>query len=580
MSDWIESNFITFDGLTLFYRYKKPKNKTKNTLLFLHRGHEHSGRITSFANKLAQDDYWCFSFDLRGHGLSNGIRSWAPNFNTWVKDLNSFSGHIQNEFSINTKDTLLIANSIGSVMAVSWILNYATNLRGCILGAPAFSIKLYIPFALTFLRLVSKISDKKFVTSYVKPTLLTRNKEEADKYKKDPLITKNIGVNVLVTLFDTYINCFNRLKDFEIPTLIFTAGKDYIVNNKTHKIFYNGISSPIKKHILLKNFRHAIFHENEQHKVIVPSQAFIKNIFTKENRSLPAVIPSARQHTIDEHEKLILKTSFFLQIYYSLFRSLLKNIGKFSNGIAIGLKYGFDSGISLDYIYKNKKSGKNWFGRFIDSIYLNSVGWKGIRTRKVHVKNTLMSISKKLNSEGVEPVIFDIASGPGRYLFESQKELEFSTSLYLNDLDKNSIQHAKAISNEFSSENTTFKNRDVFESFHKHEFNKKPNIIIISGLFELYENNYSAYNVVNNMKNIIDNGGYLIYTGQPWHPQLNLIGRILNNRNGKRWIMRTRVQTEIDQLIESSGFNKLGTESDELGIFTVSCAQSTNTINV
>ena len=174
MEKWHEGRFRTMDGIVLFYRYKEPKLKTNNVLLFLHRGHEHSARIMPFANSVSQDEYWCFGFDLRGHGQSEGDRAWARNFDVWVNDLNCFVGHISQQFGLSSKNTVLIANSVGSVMALSWILNYAPNLKGCILGAPAFSIKLYIPFALPILKLLSKVSDKYFVTSYVRSSLLTR----------------------------------------------------------------------------------------------------------------------------------------------------------------------------------------------------------------------------------------------------------------------------------------------------------------------------------------------------------------------------------------------------------------------
>ncbi len=47
---------------------------------------------------------------------------------------------------------------------------------------------------------------------------------------------------------------------------------------------------------------------------------------------------------------------------------------------------GFDSGSSLDYVYQNQPQGSNAFGRLVDKIYLNSVGWRGIRQRKTHLQ--------------------------------------------------------------------------------------------------------------------------------------------------------------------------------------------------
>lgn len=572
MTEWQQSSFTTFDGLTIFYRYRAPKRQTHDTLLLLHRGHEHSARMTTVADHLSEEDFWCFAFDLRGHGLSGGMRAWAPDFNTWVKDLNSFSGHLHQKFSINTNDILLIANSVSSVIALSWILNYGANVKGCILAAPAFSIKLYIPLALAALKVLSKFSSQQFVTSYVRPNLLTRDKQAAKAYDEDPLITKKIGVNVLVTLFDASKNAFKRLEDFETPVLLLTAGNDHIVHNKLHSQFINKISSTVKEHILLDGFRHALFFEKEQHKVIDPCKSFIESVFGFKAKQLPAVIPNARPHTEIEYKELLDNGAKSKQLYYGMFRYLLTLVGKYSHGISIGLKKGFDSGVMLDYVYQNKPSGTNFFGKMIDGVYLNSVGWRGIRTRKNHIKKSLQLLTRNIHKEGAAPIILDVASGVGRYLFEIQKEEPYPVELHLNDIDTNSTVQAKALASEFGSKDSTFMNQDVFTLSPSKTTSPQPNIIVVSGLFELYGNNTQVHRVLENLFSLLQEGGYLIYTGQPWHPQLELIGRLLNNRQGKRWVMRRRIQAEMDQLVSSAGFNKLNTASDDLGIFTVSCA--------
>jgi len=69
-------------------------------------------------------------------------------------------------------------------------------------------------------------------------------------------------------------------------------------------------------------------------------------------------------------------------------------------------------------------------------------------------------------------------------------------------------------------------------------------------------------------------GGYLVYTGQPWHPQLEMIARALtSHREGQAWIMRRRTQAEMDQLVERAGFRKIDQRIDEFGIFTVAMAE-------
>src|SRR5260370_27637861 len=71
----------------------------------------------------------------------------------------------------------------------------------------------------------------------------------------------------------------------------------------------------------------------------------------------------------------------------------------------------------------------------------------------------------------------------------------------------------------------------------------------------------------------LEDDGYLIYTNQPWHPQLEMIARVLTNRDGKPWVMRCRPQAEMDELVRNAGFEKLEMLIDADGIFTVSLAR-------
>jgi hypothetical protein len=75
------------------------------------------------------------------------------------------------------------------------------------------------------------------------------------------------------------------------------------------------------------------------------------------------------------------------------------------------------------------------------------------------------------------------------------------------------------------------------------------------------------------LADIVEPGGYLLYTNQPWHPQLEFIARVLRNREGKCWIMRRRTQAEMDELVHLAGFDKVSQQIDPWGLFTVSIAR-------
>src|SRR5207249_11078227 len=73
-------------------------------------------------------------------------------------------------------------------------------------------------------------------------------------------------------------------------------------------------------------------------------------------------------------------------LYRARARLAIQVAGRLSAGIALGHTTGFDSGSTLDYVYRNQPQGTGPFGRLIDKGYLDSIGWRGIRQRKIHVE--------------------------------------------------------------------------------------------------------------------------------------------------------------------------------------------------
>jgi Putative methyltransferase len=103
-------------------------------------------------------------------------------------------------------------------------------------------------------------------------------------------------------------------------------------------------------------------------------------------------------------------------IYYGTFKLLLETIGQLSDGIRLGLQYGFDSGVMLEYIYRNQPSGRTFIGKAIDRIYLNAVGWRGIRQRGEILKGILRQTIHENYAQGITTHLLDVACGGGRSL--------------------------------------------------------------------------------------------------------------------------------------------------------------------
>ena len=556
--------FKSFDDNKLFYR-KWNYSPTKKTLIILHRGHEHSERLNDFATSYLLEEYNIFAYDLRGHGYTKAEVS--PVFMDYVRDLEYFKNYLFNEYAVKEEDIFVIANSIAGVIVTAWIHDFAPKISGMALIAPAFEIKLYVPFANELIGLTTRLKKDLIIQSYVKAKVLTHDPEQQKAYNSDRLISKSINGKLLVDLQKAGKRIVEDAGAIDIPTLILSAEKDFVVKNSVQKDFYVRIESDVKEFITLPDFYHGILFEKDKEIAYHIIKNFLPLAYNhkKEESSL-----KAETFTSKEYEKLSLKVMPITEkLNYDFQKWALGKIGRLSKGMSLGLKYGFDSGISLDYVYKNTPKGKNLLGKIIDKGYLEAIGWKGIRIRKEHLLAILDKRIQEIQESGRKVKILDIAGGTGNYLFDVKKKYP-DTEIVINEfiLDNIKIGEKTIEKNDFTD--IRFTNHSCFEPDTYKLIDFEPNITIISGIFELFSDNELINQAIQGIISISDQNSFLIYTGQPWHPQLKMIAYVLNSHQKKDWIMRRRSQKELDNIMEYNGIEKDEMLIDDFGIFTVS----------
>ena len=62
------ATFKSWDGTELFYRTWQSDNESNRAVIYLHRGHEHSGRLSELVEGIGFSDIQAFAYDARGHG--------------------------------------------------------------------------------------------------------------------------------------------------------------------------------------------------------------------------------------------------------------------------------------------------------------------------------------------------------------------------------------------------------------------------------------------------------------------------------------------------------------------------------
>ncbi|TRX38009.1 alpha/beta fold hydrolase [Flavobacterium sp. ZT3R18] len=580
-----EHTFTSHDGQVIFYRNWKETTEqpADRVIVLLHRGHEHSGRIEHIVNELNMNDTAFFAWDVRGCGRTEGPRGYAPSFMTWVQDLDVFVQHINRQYGIPIENIVVIAQSVGAVIAATWVHDYAPKIKALILASPAFSVDLIFPGAKQGIALYQKLFGQFFVKSYVKGKQLTHDPERVKSYHTDPLVALPIASNVLLDLYTVSDRIISDAGAIVTPTQILISGKDAVVRDKQQHQFFDSLSSAIKEKHVLNGFFHDTLGELDREIAFDLIRKFVQKVESNTTK-VDLLDADTKGYTFNEYQELLKPkaSSFFNEINFALTRGSMKLIGKrASKGVKIGVETGFDSGSSLDYVYLNKAQGLGFYkaiglGKIIDRGYLDSIGWQGIRIRKQNLEKLIGKYIEVLHNENIEVRIMDIASGHGRYILDAiVPHREKVSSVLLRDYsDINVKAGSEMIAERKLTAFAEFKNADAFYEEGIASVNPKPSIAVVSGVYELFSDNNLLKASLSGLNKAIVKGGYLIYTNQPWHPQVELIARTLNNHQGKgRWVMRRRTQAEMDQLVANAGFEKIEQLQDQWGIFTVSVAR-------
>lgn len=229
-----------------------------------------------------------------------------------------------------------------------------------------------------------------FVKSYVKPTQLTHDPARIAPYTRDPLITRPIAVNVLPDVDAAADRVVADAAAIQVPTQVLVSGDDQVVYREPQQVFFDNLSSPVKELHVLDGFYYDTLGGLGRKQAMALVCDFIGRIFAEPVAAPGLLAADQKGYTNAEFDSLSQPAASALaRAYWAMSRFWIKVGGRLSTGMKQSLATGFDSGSTLDYVYRNRRPGHTPIGRLVDGVYLNSIGWRGIRVRKTHLERLI-----------------------------------------------------------------------------------------------------------------------------------------------------------------------------------------------
>ncbi|MBF8303120.1 MAG: Methyltransf 20 protein [Candidatus Dadabacteria bacterium] len=254
-------------------------------------------------------------------------------------------------------------------------------------------------------------------------------------------------------------------------------------------------------------------------------------------------------------------------IYYKFYSLFLRTVGMFSEGMRIGFTHGFDSGMIMNYVCQNTPSGRFYIGKVLDRIFLNQVTCKAFRAIKEIQKNVIKNYLQERN--GDPTFIVDLASGKADYIYDALSETNGNVKVLLRDLDETALKESRAIAEKLNLLNkVSYEQGNALDIESLKRIYPKPNLVIEVGLYGIIHDDELLRRHFFELKDIL-NPGAILFNVQTYNPQIELIARVLKNRDGERCVWHLRPVELVIEWAEKAGFIEPQVTMDPYGIYAV-----------
>lgn len=268
------SYFTGSNSPQLFEQWWRPQIEPKAAMVIVHGYAEHSGRYGHVGAYLAAKGYAVGTYDLRGHGRSDGKRTFIRQFDEHLQDLRAFLNRVPQV--IPDKPVFLFGHSLGGAIAVLYAITHQPTLQGLLLSGAALKISEDIS---PLLQKLSGIIGTLFPTL---PTIkldsgwLCRSPEVVRQYDSDPLVYRKgtlAGTGLEILRATEHIQA--KMEAVQLPLLILHGGADRVTDPQGSRQLYERAQAADKTLNIYDGLYHELVNEPEQATVLQEMTAWM-----------------------------------------------------------------------------------------------------------------------------------------------------------------------------------------------------------------------------------------------------------------------------------------------------------------
>jgi len=215
-------------GKTALYGFDTLETP-KALILLVHGLGEHSGRYTGWAARFNERGVTVRSFDLPGHGLSEGRRGVIPSPEKVYDTIDTLIRSLASEFP--GVPLFIYGHSLGGGVVLNYLIRRRPPVKGAIITSP------WVNLSVTPAGVKMLIADiaKKLIPGMTQPSglmteYLSRDPEVIKAYTSDPLVHSRISAGLFGWMTDAAAETLSRASEISVPILLAHGRDDQITS--------------------------------------------------------------------------------------------------------------------------------------------------------------------------------------------------------------------------------------------------------------------------------------------------------------------------------------------------------------
>ena len=185
---------------------------------------------------MAKKGFTVRSYDMRGHGRSEGKIGYSSGYHKLLNDLELFINNGKAEYA--DIPFFLYGFSFGGNLAVNFAIQTNSEISGLIISSPWLELaKKYSPVKITLAKLIGAILPGVLVNNGIKAEDISRDLRAVHHYRTDPLVHDRIGIRLALQIMEAGRKASMSIYKINVPLLVMHGSSDNITSCRASRDF-------------------------------------------------------------------------------------------------------------------------------------------------------------------------------------------------------------------------------------------------------------------------------------------------------------------------------------------------------